>query len=52
MYTETTVYDYMELLEVPKKWFKANVDAIMRVFGPSHDIQMEDLYVGAQTSHP
>jgi len=44
------MYQYIERLEVAKKWFKANVDAIMRIYGPSLDIQKEDLYVGAQTS--
>ena len=50
MYTETTIYHYIEQLDVPKKWFKANVDVIMRIYGPSHDIQREDIYVGALTS--
>ncbi|KAG6864758.1 hypothetical protein C0991_007317 [Blastosporella zonata] len=43
--TETTMYRYMERLEVPKKWFKSNVDAIMQIFGPTHHIQKEDLFL-------
>ncbi|KAG5637074.1 hypothetical protein H0H81_005844 [Sphagnurus paluster] len=44
--TETTVYNYLESLEVPKKWFKANVDAIMQIYGQAHHVQKEDLYLG------
>lgn len=43
---ETTIYSYIERLEVPKKWFKANVDAIMQIYGPTHHIQKEDLFLG------
>ncbi|KAF8060214.1 hypothetical protein FPV67DRAFT_1513824 [Lyophyllum atratum] len=45
MCTETTMYRYMESLDVPKKWFKANVDAIMQTYGPAHHIQKEDLFL-------
>ncbi|KAJ7781563.1 hypothetical protein B0H16DRAFT_1819089 [Mycena metata] len=41
--TETTMYRYFETLDAPKKWFKANVDAIMRQYAPIHQIQKEDL---------
>ncbi|KAF7353961.1 Protein kinase domain-containing protein [Mycena venus] len=43
--TETTIYRYIESLDAPKKWFKSNVDAIMRQYGPIHQIQKEDLYL-------
>jgi hypothetical protein len=46
MCTETTVYDYMENLDTPKKWFIANVDTILQIFGAEHRIQKEDLYLG------
>ncbi|KAG5640616.1 hypothetical protein DXG03_007905, partial [Asterophora parasitica] len=46
MCTETTMYRYMESLDVPKKWFKANVDAIMQIYGPIHHVQKEDLFLG------
>lgn len=46
LYTETTVYRYLDNLETPKKWFKANVDGIMQVFGARYSIQKEDLYLG------
>lgn len=39
----TTQYDYMENLDAPKKWFKANVDTILRTFSAEHRIQKEDL---------
>ena len=45
------MYQYIERLEVPKKWFKANVDTIMRIYGQLHGIQKEDLFLGAQTSY-
>ncbi|KAG7086098.1 hypothetical protein E1B28_003613 [Marasmius oreades] len=42
--TESTIYRYVESLDSPKKWFKANVDAILDVYGSKHHIQKEDLY--------
>ena len=44
--TGTTQYDYMENLDAPKKWFKANVDTILKSFGAEHRIQKEDLVLG------
>ncbi|KAJ7438285.1 hypothetical protein B0H11DRAFT_591673 [Mycena galericulata] len=41
--TETTMYRYIENLDAPKKWFKANVDSIMNQYGTLHQIQKEDL---------
>jgi abelson tyrosine-protein kinase 1 len=46
MCTETTKYRYVESLDAPKKWFKANVDSIMKVYGRRHHIQKEDLFLG------
>ncbi|KAJ7217776.1 hypothetical protein GGX14DRAFT_550000 [Mycena pura] len=43
--TETTMYRYVENLDAPKKWFKANIDAIMETYGPIHQIQKEDLFL-------
>ncbi|KAJ7194851.1 hypothetical protein GGX14DRAFT_377636 [Mycena pura] len=43
--TETTMYRYIENLDAPKKWFKSNVDTIMRQYGSLHQIQKEDLYL-------
>ncbi|KAF5362649.1 hypothetical protein D9758_009617 [Tetrapyrgos nigripes] len=45
MCTETTVYRYVDSLDAPKKWFKANVDAILEIFGSQHHIQKEDLFL-------
>lgn len=50
MCAETTVYNYVERLEVPKKWFKANVNAIMKIYGSKHRIQKEDLFLGGDFS--
>jgi hypothetical protein len=44
--TETTVYSYIENLEAPKKWFRANVDTIMHLYGETHRMQKEDLFLG------
>jgi hypothetical protein len=46
MCTETTVYDYMDNLHAPKKWFKANIGLILQIFGVEHQIQKEDLFLG------
>lgn len=37
-----TLMDY----EAPKKWYKANANAILQIFGPSDHIQLEDLFLG------
>ncbi|KAJ3927538.1 MAG: hypothetical protein NXY57DRAFT_1105715 [Lentinula lateritia] len=42
--TETTMYRYVENLDAPKKWFKANVDTVLEIFGPQHQIQKEELF--------
>ena len=44
--TETTEYRYIEELDITKKWFKANVDSIIQMYGPEHCIQKEDLFLG------
>lgn len=36
----------MEDLETPKEWFKANIDTIVDTFGPQHQIQKEDIFLG------
>ncbi|KAJ7079089.1 hypothetical protein B0H15DRAFT_520827 [Mycena belliarum] len=41
--TETILYRYVESLDAPKKWFKANVNSIMETYGATHRIQKEDL---------
>ncbi|KAJ7141695.1 hypothetical protein C8R43DRAFT_586859 [Mycena crocata] len=43
--TETTMYRYIESLDAPKRWFKANVETIMGQYGKMHQIQKEDLYL-------
>ncbi|TCD62464.1 hypothetical protein EIP91_006834 [Steccherinum ochraceum] len=45
LFTESTVYRYVEDLTTPKTWFKANVDHILALYGKEHAIQKEDLYL-------
>ncbi|TBU21950.1 hypothetical protein BD311DRAFT_869668 [Dichomitus squalens] len=45
LFTESTVYRYMEDLVTPKKWFKANADTILAIYGEEHRITKEDLYL-------
>ena len=46
LFTESTAYRYMEDLGAPRRWFKANVDAILNEFGDEHRIGREDLFLG------
>jgi abelson tyrosine-protein kinase 1 len=46
LYTETTVYNYLDNLDAPKKWFKANIDAILKAYGAEHALQKEDVLLG------
>lgn len=48
---ETPEYRYMisddgGKLDVPKQWFKVNVDTIMKIYGAQHQIQREELFLG------
>jgi len=43
---ESTMYKYIEDLSAPKKWFKANVDDILRAYTDNHLITKEDLFLG------
>jgi len=43
---ESTIYKYIEDLSAPKKWFKANVDDILREYGDSHSITKEEVFLG------
>ncbi|OSC98358.1 hypothetical protein PYCCODRAFT_1480695 [Trametes coccinea BRFM310] len=45
LFTEATNYRYIEDLGTPKKWFKANVDRILALYGKEHAISKEDLYL-------
>lgn len=40
------MYDYIEELSAPKKWFKGNVDEILRSYAEDHSITKEDLFLG------
>ncbi|EMD32697.1 hypothetical protein CERSUDRAFT_143220 [Gelatoporia subvermispora B] len=45
LFTETSVYHYVEDLATPKKWFSANVDRILELYAEKHRITREDLYL-------
>jgi len=45
---ESTMYKYIEDLSAPKKWFKANVDEILRSYSDNHPITKEDLCLGTR----
>jgi hypothetical protein len=45
IYTESTIYQFMEDLAAPREWFKANVNAIVKEYAPHHAIQKEDIIV-------
>lgn len=51
LFTESTRYRYIEDLSAPKKWFKANVEHILAVYGAEHHILKEDLYFGKPLLH-
>lgn len=48
--TESTNYRYLEDLSTPKKWFKANVDHILAIYGKEHRVSKEELYLGASSA--
>lgn len=45
---ESTMYNYIEDLSTPKKWFKANIDEILRSYGDDHSITKEDAFLGTR----
>ncbi|CCM05813.1 uncharacterized protein FIBRA_08047 [Fibroporia radiculosa] len=45
LFTESTVYRYVEDLASPKRWFKANVDMILELYGKQHQLARDDLYL-------
>lgn len=40
------MYNYLDNLEAPKKWFRANVDQVLQAYGRNHSLQKEDLMLG------
>lgn len=40
-------YNYIARLDAPKKWFKENIDQILDVYGQSHRVQKEEIFLGA-----
>lgn len=49
--TDSTKYRYLTEMAAPKRWFRDNVDAVMREFGAEHHIQREDLHLGKLPLH-
>ncbi|KZT67854.1 hypothetical protein DAEQUDRAFT_693396 [Daedalea quercina L-15889] len=45
LFTESTAYRYIDDLGAPKRWFKVNVDAILKEYGDEHRIGREDLFL-------
>ncbi|TBU27843.1 hypothetical protein BD311DRAFT_807345 [Dichomitus squalens] len=45
LFTESTVYRYMEDPVTSKKWFKANTDNVLAIYKAEHRITKEDLYL-------
>ncbi|KAG2139843.1 uncharacterized protein EDB93DRAFT_1241944 [Suillus bovinus] len=43
IYSESTMYRFIEDLAAPKEWFKANVNAVVKEYAPYHPIQKEDV---------
>ena len=48
LFTESTMYSYIAEpdLAAPRKWFKANINQILAIYGTDHIIQKEDLMLG------
>ena len=46
MYTETTVYSYVDSVATPNAWFQANIDTILSIYGEDHRLQKEDVLLG------
>ncbi|EJD55610.1 hypothetical protein AURDEDRAFT_109872 [Auricularia subglabra TFB-10046 SS5] len=49
LFTELSVYRYMQEVDTAREWFTANIGAIMEAYGAAHKVQREDmcLIIGA-----
>ena len=43
------MYDYIEDLSAPKRWFQANADEILRLYAEAHPIAKQDLLLGMRS---
>lgn len=43
---ESTMYRYVESLDVPKKWLKLHINQILGIYGKTHHVQKEDIFLG------
>ena len=46
LYVEQTLYRYIVELTAPKRWFQANIDRILGLYGTKHRLQKEDVLLG------
>lgn len=46
LFTELATFHYLDDLAAPKRWFQAHVNEILRIYGPDHPIQREDILLG------
>ena len=46
LYVEQTAYRYIADLTAPKRWFEANIDRILSLYGKEHRLQKEDVFLG------
>lgn len=44
------MFRFIDDLSPAKRWFQANIDEILRVYGDHHPIQREDILLGTQLS--
>ena len=42
------MYNYIDDpdLAAPRKWFQANVEQVLKIYGTEHEVQREDLMLG------
>lgn len=44
------MFRFIDDLSPAKRWFQANIDEILSVYGDHHPIQREDILLGTQLS--
>lgn len=51
LFTESTLYQYMESLDGAKAWFTASIDSILHHYGRRYKLQREDVILGTNMQH-
>lgn len=46
LFTESTLYQYLESIDDAKFWFEKNINAILHKYGSLHKLQREDIFLG------